>query len=128
DVFGSQLRFEPAPHKNTLGFWTNEDDYAAWQFTVSKPGTFEVELLQGCGKGQGGSVVEIEVFDATGMLILPSLTHTVEDTGHFQSFVPRVIGTVNLEESGRYFFQVSAESKKAAAVMDLRQVTLRPMR
>lgn len=126
DVYGSQLRFEPAPHKNTLGFWTNEDDYAAWQFTVSKPGTFEIELLQGCGKGQGGSVVEIEVFDATGTLVGPSMKHTVEDTGHFQNFVPRTIGTVNLEESGRYFFQVSAESKKAAAVMDLRQVTLRP--
>ncbi len=35
------------------------DDSASWEFTVTKPGKFTVEVLQGCGKGQGGSEVEL---------------------------------------------------------------------
>src|SRR5439155_22753950 len=27
-IHGAQLRFEPLPHKNTLGFWTRQDDWA----------------------------------------------------------------------------------------------------
>ena len=56
-VHGVQLRFEPLPHKNTLGFWTKLDDWAEWEFQVSKPGEFTLEILQGCGKGSGGSEV-----------------------------------------------------------------------
>jgi len=27
----------------------------SWDFAVTQPGTFAVEVLQGCGKGSGGS-------------------------------------------------------------------------
>src|SRR5262249_45311521 len=40
EVHGVQLRYEPLPHKDTLGFWTRADDWAGWEFTVSKPGRF----------------------------------------------------------------------------------------
>ena len=76
------LRYEPLPHKNTLGFWTQADDWASCEFTVTKPGTFTVEVLQGCGKGSGGSEVEVAVGEQT-------LTFTVEDTGGFQNFKAR---------------------------------------
>ena len=52
------LRFEPLPHKNTLGFWVRADDWASWEFDVTQPGEFAVEALDGCGKGSGGSTVE----------------------------------------------------------------------
>jgi arylsulfatase A-like enzyme len=127
DVHGSQLRFEPAPHKNTLGFWTNAADFATWEFTVMKPGRFDVELMQGCGKGQGGSVVKVEITaDAADSAVAGSFPMTVEDTGHFQNFVPRNVGSLELDK-GRHSLRVAVESKKAAAVMDLRQVTLRPV-
>ena len=61
EVHGIQLRFEPLPHKNTLGFWTRKDDWASWEFEIAKPGKFAVEVLQGCGKGSGGSDVELSV-------------------------------------------------------------------
>src|SRR5262249_17763930 len=60
-VHGVQLRYEPLPHKRTLGYWTRQEDWASWELTISKPGTFTVTALQGCGKGQGGSVVEFAV-------------------------------------------------------------------
>jgi hypothetical protein len=84
-VQGLQLRYEPLPHKNTLGFWTRVEDRASWEFTLTLGGTFRVEVLQGCGKGQGGSEVERRSAQ--------SLAFTVEDTGHFRAS-RRDIGTL----------------------------------
>jgi len=120
EVHGTQLRFEAQPHKDTLGFWTQVGDWASWEFEVTKPGEFRVEILQGCGRGQGGSVVEVVV----GNSVLPV---TVEDTGGFQAFKARDIGTVRVETTGRHTLTVRPKTKAAAAVMDLRAVTLRPV-
>jgi len=120
EVHGVMLRFEPLPHKNTLGYWVNKDDWASWEFTVSTPGSFTVEVLQGCGKGQGGSEVEVRVGEQV-------LKFTVEDTGHFQNFKPRDIGMVKVEKAGRHTLSIHAKTKAAAAIMDVRQVTLKPM-
>ncbi|HEY1375447.1 MAG TPA: N-acetylgalactosamine 6-sulfate sulfatase (GALNS), partial [Gemmataceae bacterium] len=120
DVHGVQLRYEAQPHKNTLGFWTRADDWASWEFTVTKPGPFRVEVLQGCGAGQGGSTVEVTVADQP-------LTFTVEDTGGFQNFKPREVGTVRLDKPGRYTLAVRPKTKAKNAVMDVRAVRLIPM-
>jgi hypothetical protein len=53
------------------------------------------------------------------------LKFVVEDTGHFQNFKPREIGTLSFEKAGRYTLEVRPRKKAAAAVMDLRAVTLR---
>jgi arylsulfatase A-like enzyme len=119
EVHGVQLRYEPLPHKNTLGFWTKADDWASWEFTLTTPGAFTVEVLQGCGRGQGGSEVELSVAGQT-------LAFTVEDTMHFQNFKAREIGKVTLDKPGRYTLEVKPKKKAAAAVMDLRSVTLKP--
>jgi arylsulfatase A-like enzyme len=118
-VSGTQLRFEPLPHKNTLGFWTNKDDFATFDFTTDKPGTFTVEVLQGCGKGSGGAEVEIAVGDRR-------LTFTVKDTGGFQNFEAREVGTVRIDTPGRHTLTVKAKTRPGVAVMDLRQVVLKP--
>jgi arylsulfatase A-like enzyme len=118
EVYGVQLRFEPLPHKNTLGFWSRVEDWASWEFTVTKPGTFTVEILQGCGKGQGGSEVELSVGEQT-------LKFTVEDTEGFQNFKDREIGKLKIDKAGRYTLVVKPRKKAAGAVMDLRAVTLK---
>jgi len=118
-VSGTQLRFEPLPHKNTLGFWTNKDDYATFEFTVTKPGRFEVEVLQGCGRGSGGAEVEIAVGDS-------KLMFTVKDTGGFQNFEAREVGMLQIEKAGRHALTVKARTRPGVAVMDLRQIVLRP--
>ncbi len=119
-VYGTQLRYEASPHKNTLGFWTRVQDYASWEFTVSTPGKFTVELLQGCGKGQGGSEVEVRVDKQ-------SLSFIVEDTGHFQNFKPKSIGEIEIGTPGRYSLVIKPKTKKAGAIMDLRSVSLKPV-
>ena len=113
------MRFEPAPHKNCLGYWVNPGDWANWEFTVTRPGLFSIELWQGCGKGQGGSEVALDVAGER-------FTFQVEETGHFQSFLPRHIGQINLRQAGRYQVALRPLRKQASAIMDVRQVRLIP--
>lgn len=117
-VHGTMLRYEPQTNKNCLGFWTKAEDWADWSFEVSQPGHYEVEVWQGCGKGQGGSDVAVEVggkrFD-----------FVVEETGHFQIFLPRKLGRVELPV-GRHTLAIKPQKKNAGAVMDIRQVRLLP--
>lgn len=119
-VHGVMLRYEPLPHKNTLGFWVNPNDYATWEFDAVRPGTYRLEALVGCGNGSGGSVVHFTLGDQTRAL-------TVKETGGFQAFQPNDLGTVTISEPGRYELTVKPQSKPGPAVMDLRQVMLIPM-
>ena len=118
-IHGVKVQYEPRPEKNTVGFWVNPDDRVSWEFEVRRPGEFDVEILQGCGKGQGGSEVELKVG-------LEKLRFEVEDTGHFQNFKPRIIGTVSIRREGPMGLTVRPLSKPGIAVMDLRQVRLIP--
>ncbi len=125
-VLSKQMRYEPQPQKNTLGYWTQKEDKAKWRFDVPSAGKFEVEVLQGCGKGSGGA--EVAIIIGTGKLrpALGELKFTVEDTGHFQNFKPRVIGTLDLPAGPGLELTVAPQTKPGAAVMDLRQIILRP--
>jgi len=117
-VHGIMLRFEPLPHKNTLGFWVKPDDYASFEFTITKPGKFSVEALQGCGKGSGGSTVEFAVGDS-------NATYTVKETGGFQAFQTVPVGDLTIDKPGIHTLTVKAKKKPGVAVMDLQQVTLK---
>ena len=43
--------------KNTIGFWTKQEDWVSWQIEIKQPGEYTAMVLQGCGKGSGGSEV-----------------------------------------------------------------------
>lgn len=118
-VSGQQLRYEPQPHKNTLGFWVRAEDTAMWEFTVKTPGEFEVVGLIGCGPGQGGSEVAFMIDDNQ------TLKLTVPDTGGFQAFVPMNLGRVKITSPGQHQLSIKPIRKNKAAVMDVREVTLR---
>jgi len=115
-VSGEKLCYEPQPEKDTLGYWVNAADRAWWDFRLNEPGRYRVTVLQGCGAGQGGSTVELNTGGS-------ALEFIVEETGHFQRFVPRPVGTLDLP-AGNVRLVVTPLEKKAAAVMDLRSVTL----
>ena len=119
-VYGKKLRYEPQPHKNTIGFWLEEHDWCEWKLDVSAPGSFEVHVLQGCGKGHGGSKVEIRVGGSR-------VAFTVEDTGHFQNFKSRKVGILTVAAPGRQSLQIRPTHKAKVAVMDVRSVRLVPV-
>ena len=117
---GTQIRYEPAPVKNCLGYWTQVEDWAEWEFSLKQPGMFDIEVWQGCGQGQGGSEVELEVEGER-------FTFVVEETGHFQIFLPRRIGKVSLAKTGKCTLTLRARHKQGAAIMDVSQVLLVPI-
>ena len=51
---------------------------------------------------------------------------TVKDTGGFQNFEAREVGTIKIEKAGRHTLIVKPKTKPGVAVMDLRQVVLKP--
>ena len=125
-VHGVMLRFEPLPHKNTLGFWVNKDDYATFDLTVEKPGKFAVQVLYGCGKGSGGAEVQVAFLEPGALALGSSLTFIVKETGGFQQFEAHDVGTLSVPTAGRHTLTVKPRTKPGAAVMDLRQIVLTP--
>ena len=117
---GEKLRFEPQPHKNTVGYWVNTEDWCEWHFTA-KPGDYKVYIWQGCGTGQGGSEVGVASGNTTVKFI-------VEDTGHFQNFKQREIGVLKLNDTGDYKLRLKPIKKAKNAVMDVRRIKLVPVR
>ncbi|TXT28085.1 MAG: sulfatase [Planctomycetota bacterium] len=126
DVRGTMLRYEPMPHKNTIGFWVRTEDWARFEFTVTKPGKFELEGLIGCGNGSGGSDVRFEIAPSGSEATPQTLSYVVKETGGFQAFVPTPLGEVTLDKPGRYELRVKAIKKPNVAVMDMRQARLIP--
>jgi arylsulfatase A-like enzyme len=117
-IHAQSMRYEPEPHKNVLGYWTNAADWAEWDFEVANGGAYEIEIQQGAGRGSGGADVNVEVGGR-------SLKFTVQETGHFQHMIQRIIGEVHLPP-GKHTLAVKPQSKPGVAVMDLRRVVLRP--
>ena len=108
------MRYEPAEKKQCLGYWVNPMDWAEWTFEVTEPGIYEVELWQGCGKGQGGSDVQVKVNGE-------KFAFVVEETGNFQNFVPRRVGKIKFASPGSYSLEVRPQNKKAGAIMDVQR-------
>jgi hypothetical protein len=113
-LHATKLRYEPQPHKDTLGFWVDPNDWAEWECEIPQSGAYSVEILQGCSKG--GSLVQIQAGHA-------SLSFTVEDTGHFQRFVPRKVGVLQLP-AGKTRVAIKPLEKKGGAIMDVRRLSL----
>ena len=136
-TYGEKLRFEPQWYKNTVGYWTVGDDYVTWTFDIDQAGTFSVAILQGCGRGQGGSDAELTVFqgvEKTGVEKpgaekreaekVDSLSFQTIDTGHFQNFRWNDLGQVTISEPGRYTLRIEPKRIAKAALCDIRMVHL----
>ena len=120
-VHGKTIRYEPQPHKNTIGYWTKAEDWVSWDFRVNQPGTFAVTLTQSCGKGSGGSEVVFSVASQ-------NIRDVIPETGSFTSWTNRTLGTFNLSTAGVYTLTVKPLTKPGIAVMDLRAVQFAPTR
>jgi hypothetical protein len=122
-LHGTVLRYEPAEKKQTLGFWTRPTDAARWSFTVKQAGEFNVEVLQGCGPGQGGSAMTLDFDDGRAS---PPLEFTVEATGGFQDFRARIVGRVGPLAAGQHTLTIAPKQIAKQAACDIRQVRLLP--
>lgn len=120
DTKGETLRFEPQSHKNTVGYWSNEKDFAEWHYGLKAAGQYEIDILQGCGKGHGGSKVSCKTESG-------ALEFEVQETGHFQNFIWRTVGSLELKATELSSLSLIPVHKSAGAVMDVRAVRIVPV-
>ena len=118
-TWSETMRYEPKPEKNCLGFWTSPEDFAEWEFQVSKPGKYKAVVSYGCGGGNHGSEVEVKVGDQ-------SAKFTVEDTGGFQKWKEVEAGIIEIKTEGSHRLVVDPVNKTKSAVLDVQKVTLVP--
>lgn len=121
---GEKIRYEPQTFKNTVGFWTGKRDSCEWKFETTRTGTFNVEVLQGCGTGQGGSRAKLTLPASENAA---SLEFDVLETGHFQNFLWRHLGTIDVTASGAHSLKIEPIEIKHAALVDIRAVHLIPV-
>ena len=138
-VVGKMLRYETQPWKNTIGYWVGADDYAYFILQFNKPGNFNAGILQGCGKGQGGSdatislhgPVEADKYTSNQQPLdeasLAQVDFQVEETGHFQNFKWRHVGELSVATKGIYAIKVAPKKIAKGALMDVRAISLTPI-
>lgn len=116
-VHGKKLRYESL--KDTLGYWFDAGDWVSWNFEITKPGKFLVDLRQSCGPDSAGSHYIVQVGNQ-------KLKDKVQQTGSFREFRDRRIGTLEFDKPGTYTLSIHVLDKPQLAVMDLKMVTLTP--
>lgn len=127
---GDKIRYEPQTFKNTVGYWAGMNNSASWTLAIDRPGKFNVEILQGCGAGNGGSLAKIELLELSNTdseaneQAIAAVEFEVQETGHFQNFLWRHLGEIQLAQAGQYRLKITPLSIKRAALMDVRAVHL----
>jgi|694.fasta_scaffold69498_2 arylsulfatase A-like enzyme len=120
---GKRIRYEPETYKNVVGYWTEVDDWVEWNTTIPVDGTYRLEIHCGCGAGNGGSLVNVEIENNSQVQTVP---WTVRDTGHFQNIVIEQLDDLKLT-AGSAILRVKPQKKAAAAVVDIREIHLIPL-
>jgi len=119
-TWSETMRYESKPEKNCLGFWTDPEDFAEWEFQMKKPGRYQVIVSQGCGADNGGSEVAVRVAGQ-------ELKFKVKDTGGFQKWEDVVVGEVEIKQPGIERLVVDPVNKTKSAVLDVQKVVLKPL-
>ena len=119
-TWSENMRYESKPEKNCLGYWTSEDDFAEWEFEVTKPGKFAVSVFHGCGGGNHGSEVALKIDGK-------EQTFTTQDTGGFQAWQEIKLSPIEIKSAGKQRLSIDPVSKKKDAVLDVQKVVLTPL-
>ncbi len=119
-TWSEDMRYEQKPGKNCLGFWTDPDDFAEWEFEAVKPGRYQVIVTQGCGDGNAGSEVLVKCGT-------DEQKFTVQDTGGFQNWKDVTVGVVEIKTPGTQRLVIDPLNKTKTAVLDVQKIVLKPV-
>jgi alpha-L-fucosidase len=116
-VRGATARYEP--DKRCIGFWTNPKDSVYWEVTLTRPGTYRVEMELACERVTAGTPFTLAVGKA-------KLSSHVPATGDWTTFQTFPIGTITITQTGKQIVLVLPQGKPVSGVMNLRRVLLTP--
>lgn len=113
---GQTIKTESHQHKENIGFWMNPADYVEWQFTVSKPGRFELSAELAA---TGASALELTCGAA-------KLSVKVPVTGDYKKFKKLTLGTLEIPAAGKAAVTLKAV-KAGWHPVNVRAIVLRPV-
>jgi hypothetical protein len=119
-TWSTTMRYESKPEKNCLGYWTDPEDFAEWEFKLAKPGRYQVVVSHGCSADNQGSEVAVKVGSE-------EKKFTVKDTGGFQKWQDVVVGEIEIKQPGVQRLVVDPVNKAKSAVLDVQKVVLKPV-
>src|SRR5439155_350802 len=89
-LHGTAFQYESAGPLDDIGYWTNPDDWADWDFKVAKPGRFEVSAVIAA---PAGSPFDISVGGQTVHCKGPA-------TGNYITFQTVELGSITIPAAG----------------------------
>lgn len=89
-LHGSALQYESGGSRDNIGYWTNPNDWADWDFKVEQPGKFTVSAIIA---SQAASPFELTVGGQT-------LHGTAPVTGEYTTFRPVTLGSIEIPAAG----------------------------
>jgi len=121
DVHATNAKLEKkGDHPYNIGYWTNTKDTVSWDTTITHPGKFTVTLEYSLGSPPPGSDIQLEFGPNT----KPLPIH-LDPTKDFLDFKTLPAGEITLPP-GPVTITLRPTKKTGVAVMDLRQITLKP--
>jgi len=123
-IHGS-AQYESGHGHDNIGFWTNPRDYVNWVVEIGQAGDYEVELTYACQPGNEGSTYDVALWrPGKGH----SLEGKVEATGSWVDFRTVRLGRFTGVKTGRHTLSVRPITMPRGAVMNLKEIVLRPVR
>jgi len=119
EVYGTHARYEGRGPRGHIGFWTDPEDFVEWILLVEDGDRFDVSVLYSCEPDSAGTEYVVLVGNQ-------KLTGLVNSTGSWRSFRRKSVGIVRLR-GGRYTLTIRPKTVPHGAVMNLRQIELKPV-
>ncbi len=116
-IYGPTVVFEEK-YRN-LGWWSSQEDHAAWNLDVEQPGEYRVQLDCACADGAAGDSYVISIAGQT-------LGGKVPGTGTWDTYKSLTAGTVKLAK-GPAELLIRSDGPIKSALMDLRGIRLVPI-
>jgi alpha-L-fucosidase len=116
-VRGEQIRYESGQQRNSLGFWFDPAEGADWEFTVAKPGRFEVSAEVAA---PAAAAIEVGLQDQ-------KLRGDVPVTGDYGKFKWTNLGFIELKSTGKTTLALRGVQDGWHPV-NLRSIQLKPAR
>jgi alpha-L-fucosidase len=123
---GSGMRLDS---RGVVEQWTRKDDWIDWDFKVTSPGAFNVELVSSeqkyGGRWEGGQSVAI---DAAGQQIKAVVANNGKEESASNAYWPYVVsklGRLRIDKAGKYHLQLKPESIPATQKFGITLVSLR---
>jgi alpha-L-fucosidase len=115
-LHGDGIKYESGDQRDSLGFWTNPDDWADWEIKITRPGRFEVSA-------------EIAALDSgsLGITVGDNTTKgTAYPTGDYGKFRAMKLGTLEISKAGKTTVAVRP-IKEDWHPLNLKAIRLKPV-